>query len=236
MKLCLNCLRNNHATSACRNTTKCRYCNKKHNSLLHIENTNQSTAIENQEQGDSALTLNNHSLSKSQVNNTVVLATAILVKNSKGRYQLCRLFLDPGSMLNCITKNMFLKLGLKSLTENFEIRGLNGTVSSATQSVLINVKSSYNDYTLNKITEHLPLTSLNPSTLEIPTNVQLADPKFYESGELDLLLRSLLCIGQINLPTGLLLQKNHFGFIAGGLYNNRNNQNRPVIARLAIWL
>jgi hypothetical protein len=45
MKLCLNCLRNNHATSACRNTTKWRYCNKKHNSLLHIENTNQSTAI-----------------------------------------------------------------------------------------------------------------------------------------------------------------------------------------------
>jgi hypothetical protein len=46
---------------------------------------------------------------------------------------------------------MFAKLGLKSLTENFEIRGLNGTVSSATQSVLINLKSSYNDYTLNKI-------------------------------------------------------------------------------------
>jgi hypothetical protein len=34
MKLCLNCLRNNHATSACRNTTKCRYCNnRKHKSI-----------------------------------------------------------------------------------------------------------------------------------------------------------------------------------------------------------
>ncbi|KAH0808482.1 hypothetical protein GEV33_014309 [Tenebrio molitor] len=149
---------------------------------------------------------------------------------------------NPGSMSNCITKNMFAKLGLKSLTENFEIRGLNGTVSSATQSVLINLKSSYNDYTLNKIkcivvdkiTEHLPLTSLNSSTLEIPTNVQLADPKFYESGEVDLLLGgglfwSLLCIGQITLPTGLVLQKTHFGFIAGGPYNNRNNQNRPAV-------
>jgi hypothetical protein len=39
-----------------------------------------------------------------------------------------------------------------------------------------------------KSLQHLPLTSLNPSTLEIPTNVQLADPKFYESGEVDLLL------------------------------------------------
>jgi hypothetical protein len=56
MKLCLNCLRNNHTTSDCRNTAKCRNCNKKHHSLLHIENTQ----TENQDQGDSSLTLNNH--------------------------------------------------------------------------------------------------------------------------------------------------------------------------------
>jgi hypothetical protein len=71
--------------------------------------------------------------------------------------------------------------------------------------------------------------------LEIPANIQLADPKFYGSSEIDLLLDGdlfwiLLCIGQIVLLTGLILQKTHFGFIAGGPYNNRgSNKNEPPI-------
>jgi hypothetical protein len=238
MKLCLNCLRNNHTTSDCRNTAKCRNCNKKHHSLLHIEN-NQT---ENPDQGDSSLTLNNHAYATIQ--DTVVLATAVvLIKNAKNEYKPCRLFLDSGSMSNCITRKMSAKLGLKPRNENFEIKGLNGTISTANQSDVIDIKSKYSSYQLtkikcivvDKITEHLPLVAINASGLEIPANIQLADPKFYESSEIDLLLGAalfwaLLCIGQIVLPTGLVLQKTHFGFIAGGPYNNRgSNKNEPPI-------
>ena len=35
--LCFNCLKSNHAVEDCR-STRCKTCNKKHHSLLHIEN------------------------------------------------------------------------------------------------------------------------------------------------------------------------------------------------------
>jgi hypothetical protein len=64
---------------------------KKHHSLLHIENTQ----TENQDQGDSSLTLNNHAYATIQ--DTVVLATAVVLKkNAKNEYKPCRLFLDSG--------------------------------------------------------------------------------------------------------------------------------------------
>jgi hypothetical protein len=95
---------------------------------LHIENTQ----TENQDQDDSSLTLNNHAYATIQ--DTVVLATAVvLIKNAKNEYKPCRLFLDSRSMSNCITRKMSAKLGLKHRNENFEIKGLNGTISTPSQ-------------------------------------------------------------------------------------------------------
>jgi hypothetical protein len=76
-----------------------------------------------------------------------------------------------------------------------------------------------------KITENLPLKTISPSFLEIPKNISLADPKFFESSQIDLLIGAgsfwkLLCIGQVISPRGLTFQRTHFGFIAGGTFGN----------------
>ncbi|XP_063903767.1 uncharacterized protein LOC135123204 [Zophobas morio] len=196
IKLCINCLRNNHFVENCRVTTKCRNCNKKHHSLLHVDASSQQGYSDN-----------------------------------------------PGSMSNCITKKACKELGLRSFKENFEIKGVNGTTSNTTQAVFINIKSRYNAYSagnvqcivVDKITESLPLVPLNPDDLEIPKDVQLADPHFYESSKVDVLIGgglfwSLLCVGQFSLPTGLVFQKTHFGFIAGGPYCSKSNAH-PAINR-----
>ena len=240
IKLCINCLRNNHFVENCRVTTKCRNCNKKHHSLLHVDTSSQqgnTTTLNN------VSTHANHSTYSNQ-SNTVLLATAIvLIKNSKNQNQPRRIFLDPGSMSNCITKKACKELGLRSFKENFEIKGVNGTTSNTTQAVFINIKSRYNAYSagnvkcivVDKITESLPLVPLNPDDLEIPKDVQLADPHFYESSKVDVLIGgglfwSLLCVGQFSLPTGLVFQKTHFGFIAGGPYCSKSNAH-PAINR-----
>jgi hypothetical protein len=74
-----------------------------------------------------------------------------------------------------------------------------------------------------KITDNLPLKTISPSFLEILKNISLADPKFFESSQIDLLIGGgsfwkLLCIGQIISPRGRSFQKTHFGFIAGGTF------------------
>lgn len=52
LKLCVNCLRNNHSTSQCR-SMHCRKCNNKHNTLLHFSYQNNNTSNNNR-------TNNNH--------------------------------------------------------------------------------------------------------------------------------------------------------------------------------
>ena len=240
MKLCTNCLRNNHIVENCRISMKCRTCNKRHHSLLHVDSSGQS---------DLTTTLNNYSthVNQSIHHDNVLLATAIvLIKNAKNRYESCRIFLEPGSISNCVTRALAKKLRLNCFNENFEIKGLNGTVSNATQSVIVNIKSKYNSYkadnikciVVEKITDMLPLMTINRFTLGIPENVQLADPRFYERAEVDMLIGgslfwSLLCIGQITLPTGIILQKTQLGFIAVGPHNTVYGiPNNPVANRV----
>lgn len=161
LKLCINCLRNNHKTGSCRSTSTCRLCNKRHHTLLH-NNKNDSNIESN---ADAQVVLANHSARPKPNINVVLLATAIVkIKNHKNQYEPCRVFLDTGSMSNCITKKMATKLGIKRHNEQFEMKGLNGTVSSSTESILVDIKSNHNNFALkqvkciivNKITEKLP--------------------------------------------------------------------------------
>ena len=223
LKLCINCLRENHQVATCRTSHKCQACNKKHNTLIH---TDEADADEN-----SSVTLSNHSSSLLKCSDSVLLSTAIvLIKNAKNEYETCRALLDPGSMSNHITEPMIKKLKLNTEQINIQIKGLNGAASSSQKQVLdVGIKSIYNAYStkincivVNKITENLPLVSINPSSLEIPKTIKLADPKFFESGTIDLLIGAglfwnLLCIGQLSSPgSGLIFQKTHLGFIVGG--------------------
>lgn len=43
---------------------------------------------------------------------------------------------------------------------------------------------------LNKITENIPLTPIDPAIINIPDNIILADPYFYNSDKVDILLGS----------------------------------------------
>ena len=71
----------------------------------------------------------------------------------------------------------------------------------------------------------IPSQHIDRSTLEIPKNIKLADPRFHVPGPIDVLLSSgtilaSMCVGQINLTQPdeleLRLQKTRFGWVIGG--------------------
>ncbi|KAF2900216.1 hypothetical protein ILUMI_05968 [Ignelater luminosus] len=148
---------------------------------------------------------------------SLLSAAVVLIKNAKNEFESCRALLDVGSMSHYITQSMYNHLGLNPSKANIEIRGLNGTVSSVNRKIDVKIKSRYSAFeadlnclVVTEITENLPLVSLNLSSVEIPKNLRLADPEFYSSSHMDLLIGAglflqLLCVGQ------------------GGFYNNSAN-------------
>lgn len=106
-KLCNNCLRNNHPSSNCKSEKKCRICNEKHNTLLHLDREE--------------TTVNTHT--RSINNNLALLSTAvILIADKNGKLHKCRALLDQGSMSNYITNSLCKKLGLRTNNVNIQIK------------------------------------------------------------------------------------------------------------------
>ncbi|XP_033317511.1 uncharacterized protein LOC117215221 [Bombus bifarius] len=75
------------------------------------------------------------------------------------------------------------------------------------------------------ISTFIPSEPLDPSSLGLPRNIQLADPQFHCPAPIDVLLSTgstfaSLCIGQVNLAQPgepeLRLQKTRFGWVIGG--------------------
>jgi hypothetical protein len=234
LKLCLNCLRTNHFVNNCQSKFKCRKCNQSHNTLLHkerqITQTNETPA--------QVESLNAHSM-RSQ-SSIILLSTAIvLIEDRNNKSHKCRALLDAGSMNSYITSSFSKKLRLQQKAVNITVGGIGQISTNIKQAVQVNIKSRYNKFSANlscfvleKITENLPLVTINMSAINIPKELQLADPKFLETAPVDLLIGAdlfwnLLCQDRKEITlknhNKLMLQNTHLGFIAGGSLSMNNN-------------
>lgn len=245
LKLCSNCLKDNYFLKDCR-SYPCRICSKYHNSLLHIVKNNADnsslgnssysrTAHIDQVQNDvidkttvGTTILSNHALSYAL--SQILLATTIIeIKDAAGNLHSCRALLDIGPQSNFVTYNLCDKLKLYQLKTLIAVAGVNHVQSYINYRTNLNFYSMHNSFNktiscliLPTITGTLPVVSFNANELEIPSNIQLADPSFNIEGEIDLLLGAslfyeLLCIGQINLGKDKpILQKTLLGWIISG--------------------
>jgi hypothetical protein len=72
------------------------------------------------------------------------------------------------------------------------------------------------------VTDKIPATSLKRDAFEIPQNLELADPQFHVSAEIDVLIGAehfwnLLCVGQVkSSPMHPTLHKTRFGSVLAG--------------------
>ncbi|XP_017462246.1 PREDICTED: uncharacterized protein LOC108355601 [Rhagoletis zephyria] len=90
---------------------------------------------------------------------------------------------------------------------------------------------SFEAIVTNTITDPLHNFDLNTDSWNIPNNIKLADPLFFKSQRIDVLLGAslffdLMCIGQIRLANNLpILKKTRLGWVAsgGGLHFHKSS-------------
>lgn len=233
--LCSNCLRSSsHQAKAC-NSSSCRKCDKKHNTLLHLsDTTNQGKSITS-ESSDLQNGLASASVVTQCVSNhcslNILLSTAVVnVYDVNGENHSCRVLLDSGSQMNFITDELTSRLRLKEQLFEASITGIMEGSLSANRLVNLCVKSRFNNFRenidcliLTKITQYLSHRFVTAqSAVSFPKHMKLADPNFNIPGSIDMLIGAglfwkLLCVGQIRRAQDQpILQKTHFGWIVFG--------------------
>ncbi|KYN17769.1 hypothetical protein ALC57_09939 [Trachymyrmex cornetzi] len=213
----------------------CRVCRVKHNTLLHPTAANTAASEESdRDAGDSkptnAAQVTSTHASQLANDSGVILSTAVMFAlDSQGRARPYRVLLDCDSQANFISKQYLKNLGLVPRKSNITITGVNGSATTSSQVVNAQLQSRVNSYTTvaecvvtDRVTEKLPSVSFPRNAVRLPRNIQLADPNFNVSSEIDILIGAelfwdLLCVGQINSTSNHpQLQKTRLGWILAG--------------------
>jgi hypothetical protein len=230
LKACRNCFKLNHTASACKSVNTCRECQQKHNTLLHLS---ESTSAND----NLTLSISNKT--------TVLLATAIVkIADSAGNYHNCRAVLDCGSQSNILTSNMCKKLSLKTNHINLPISGVGEIETRVKYSANVSIKSCYNSFALKmhclilpKITEQFPNQTYSRANLNIPDNIELADPHFNECDKIDLLIGAeffwrIIGFSQAIdiLNKQIYLRRTLLGWVVTGkIINGQNNSGKHFV-------
>ncbi|XP_063827877.1 uncharacterized protein LOC135077272 [Ostrinia nubilalis] len=236
--VCFCCLGNNHSAKFCHSKYKCRICKRKHHALLHPTNkiaqepqNGEATADTKKVGAVISCTSTRSTVDCSQV----LLATALVDTVSKhGQTYTIRSLLDQGSQSSFITEAMVQLLGLKKIPAKVQIVGVGGTNGLTTKS-MVEVKivsrvdpnfiATVKAYVLGSITTLLPNRKIRAEEWKELEDIVLADPSYYTSNSVDLLLGSevysrVIQNGVIKGPLGSpLAQCSSLGWILSGVVN-----------------
>ncbi|XP_058978855.1 uncharacterized protein LOC131802550 [Musca domestica] len=176
------------------------------------------------------LTLQDKQICERQSGGTL-LFTAIVQIETKGQLYDARALIDSGSQSTFISEKMKNFLKLPTRNNLVHVTGLSQFVSeTSTKSCLFTMRSKYDPSfklevwapVLKNLPSNLPPQNLDESQLRDVTALELADPKFYVSQPIDILIG--MDIGPLIFTIGtpmktfgsILTQKTKFGWIVGG--------------------
>lgn len=238
-KLCFNCLSDNHLSSVCKSKYSCSRCNRRHNTLLHINergnnNDNNSTRDIQNGKASTPSTSQTQSISMSAtvLSSHVFLATAVvMITDNKGKAHKFRAVLDSGSQLNFVSKHLQNTLRLPGKKTILSVCGVGKSQLQTTSKVDIQVLSHTSSFKINLSCQVLPSIVNDLSACVKPEGgwkieneliSQLADPLFDKAGPVDLLIGAEIFFEimepeRIPLEIGnLSLQKTKLGWIVTG--------------------
>ncbi|XP_033311148.1 uncharacterized protein LOC117211419, partial [Bombus bifarius] len=163
---------------------------------------------------------------------TQCTSAQIKVLNKQGQPIRARALLDTGSSMNFMTDKLANSLGIKQGRCAIQIGALDNLSTTAKRYTTATITSTDGKYKktlrfliIPAISTFIPSEPIDPSSLGLPRNIQLADPQFHCPAPIDVLLSTgstfaALCIGQVNLTQPdepeLRLQKTRFGWVIGG--------------------
>jgi len=194
-------------------------------------------------QSQSVSNSNCTSLHDDNVNSVVNIMPTVqlLVLDNLGQPVFCRALLDSGSDSCFLSKNLAARLQLRSIPKDNTVHTVSGSNSAFMHVASVNIHSPDRTWSkeiscilTNKITPSLPPTGLNIKCFNIPPNIKLADPQFFQLQGVDVLLSvsiyaSLITVGQLQLSSECILQNTKLGWVVwGALSCNKPVCNEPV--------
>lgn len=159
---------------------------------------------------------------------TLLSTVVVYAVDSFGKNHPCRALLDSGSDTSFITTKFAKQLKMKFRDACFPITGIDDKTTIVKHKVKVDITSRYGPFdctmdcsVLANITGILPNQSISKERLEIPEGYFLADPKFNDPADIDMLISSdifyeSLLTEKLKLPNGLMMLETKFGWIMGG--------------------
>nr|XP_012232071.1 PREDICTED: uncharacterized protein LOC105677796 [Linepithema humile] len=190
-KLCYNCL-GNHPVARCQSTKNCFTCKARHHTMLHDAHASPKPAKVT-------------ALSATREKNdgkAILLATArVLVADRHGDTHEVRVLIDQGSEVSIISEALAQRLRLLRSRSKISVVGVGGAQSGSTRGrVTLELTSRVTGAKLSVMAFVLPRLSLyRGSTRESPgvwrhvQGLPLADPQYYTSDPIELLLGAEVC-------------------------------------------
>jgi hypothetical protein len=228
-KLCSICLRSGHNTYQCRLKGSCRVCKGKHNTLLHRQ---PATALLLEQVAPSASTAPGPvALSAVTMTHTLLCTARVQLVNEENNCTvMARALLDTGSQSSFLSEHICNKLGLrKDCNKRLSVCGLNNIKCDISGSCDVKIKSCLSPFSAQvscllvpTITGTLPGFEINTQQLNIPDNIELADPNFFQPSSIDILLGSdifwsIIETNQIKLGSNMpTLQESKLGWLIAG--------------------
>ncbi|XP_037820360.1 uncharacterized protein LOC119609586 [Lucilia sericata] len=128
----------------------------------------------------------------------ILLPTALVQINHLGDKFSIRALIDSASKRSFLTERIRNRLNLKTEPADFEICGLGGTVVSNSKKICnVTLCAEKHNFILDtqaiivsNLTSLMPSTTISNPNLDEISELELADPKFYVSSQVDMLLGS----------------------------------------------
>ena len=260
--LCFNCLRKGHRTDGCSSTNSCQKCSKRHHTLLHTDGPKKQETAANTtptvvqkpseesraqivppvapgtSQSGQGMTL--CTTSEAPKKQTLLSTAVVLVYGAGSAPYLCRALIDSCSQNHFVTERFANLLASKKERADYQVSGLNGGTTRISHLVRAKVKSRVGNFAADlellvapKITGDVPVKTIDIAGWNLPSDVELADPKFNHRGRVDMLLGAgvfwdLMKSRRITLAANLpSLRDTELGWVVGGVMSECT----PVIAR-----
>ncbi|XP_062557359.1 uncharacterized protein LOC134222233 [Armigeres subalbatus] len=256
-RLCRNCLRRGHLAKECSSESSCRKCKGRHHTqLCYTTRADGNSQPPSVAQSSETSQSNDHLsctpamytgvtsfTSTNEARSKVLLATAIVIMvDDNGTQYPVRALLDSGSECCFATERIYQRMKVHRSKVNLPIAGIGAASTRVHYKFQITIKSRVSSYAtrieafvLPKVTVDLPSISIDASNWTLPSGIQLADPSFYQSGTIDVVLGAEVFFdlfsveGRISLGESLPpLVNSVFGWVVSGKTHQRRF--RPPLA------
>lgn len=258
-RLCFNCLAPGHSAFKCRVPMSCRICKRRHHTLLHQPNNTSASATSSSSERVCIQPTSSQATVEEKVVHTTMastnedgrtvslLATAVvIVRGEHGHTTVLKALIDSGSQACFISEKAAQALKLERKQVNLIVTGMESMKVPVKHEVKFKVLSRWESnfelpiqaYVMSKhLTTNIPSNTKYLNEWPHLRGLNLADPKFYVSGTMDLLLgveeySKIIQQGLVKGPPGTpCAQKTSLGWIVmGGINIKLNTREKSLVA------